>query len=123
MDFKAIAKTKTNTTTTRVDFPDLTGRTAVNPVDLMTTYPKGVTLTGFGWWKNGGLVPVVIAEDNTVFFWAGKVLKDIIAAWIEEGNGDAVATSDALLKSGGLKVKFNAGKTKNGKPITYVTIV
>ena len=125
-DFKAIASEHTNTNTKAISaagYPDLNGRAAAKPAELMARYPEGVTITGFGYWKNGELIPVLIDEDNGVFLWAGKVLKDIITGWVDAYDGDAVAASLDLTKSGGVKVKFVPGKTKAGRPITYVDLV
>lgn len=120
-NFKESAEQRVNNTGN--SFPILTDRVAVKPDDVMKHYPNGVTIIAFGWWKNGDLVPVIFAEDERVFLWAGKILKDIITGWLDAFNYDAEAASSELARNGGVKVKFKSGKTKNGKPITYVEIL
>ena len=123
MSFKSKAQTRARG---RSSFPDLTDRKQLKVDDVIKAYPDGITVTAFGLWiKADGstLYPVIWAEDDKSFLWAGKVLQDILEAWLEDYSGDPEACSKALQEEGGVKIKFRKGKTKNGRDITYVDIV
>lgn len=121
MSFKSIASEQLSNNL--VSFPDLEGRTAIKPAEVMKKHPDGVTIVAFGWWKDGELVPVIVKEEPDRFIWAGKILTDIVEAWVCQYDYKAETCSEALAAEGGVKVKFREGKTKGGRPITFVDIV
>jgi len=122
MSFKSIAAEKVGQKNA-TSFPDLGNRNSVNIDELMKKHPDGVTIIRFGRWTPKGkdpMYPVIFAEEPDAFLWAGKVLQDLLDAWLEEYAFDAAACSAALAEEGGFKVKFRRGKTKNGRDIIYV---
>lgn len=116
INFKKIAQTETTLSKlmegrTKGDFDELIG-TAVTVVefDLVNdghaTYPC-----------------IVTKEHPDKFYFGGYVLNKIIAAWVaEEENGDVEAASEALKRSGGVRMGFDSKKTKNNNNVTTVVI-
>lgn len=67
---------------------------------------------------------VVFKEYPDRYYNGGMVLTKIVLNWIADFDGDIIATSEALQKSGGVQFKFNVGKTKDGKRnLTTVEVV
>lgn len=120
MSFKSIASEQTGSSS-RKSWPELDGREKVTAEELMKLHPQGVTITGFGWWKQGELIPVIFAEEPA-YMWAGKALKDIITEWMRGWDSD-YECSQALAAEGGVKVKFRRGKTKQGREMVYVDVI
>ena len=67
---------------------------------------------------------VVFKEYPDRYYNGGMVLTKICLNWIDDFDGDIIATSEALKKSGGVTFKFNTGKTKDGKRnLTTIEVV
>lgn len=67
---------------------------------------------------------VTFKEYPDHYYNGGMVLTKICMNWIDDFDGDIIATSEALKQSGGVAFKFNAGKTKDGKRnLTTVEVV
>lgn len=98
------------------------GRSKIETEDLIRSYKDGITVTGVdiqhGQNDAGETVdyPVItFAEDDAVFYFGGTVLAKIVKGWIADFDGDAVACTNELKASGGVKVQLAKGKTKDGK--------
>ena len=67
---------------------------------------------------------VIFKEYPDRYYNGGMVLTKICMNWIDDFDGDILATSEALKQSGGVAFKFNTGKTKDGKRnLTTVEVV
>lgn len=109
--------------------PIMSGRVAIKTEDLIRKYPKGFTLIEFdiidyidavtGETKS---YPVfAIAEDSTVYYAGGKSLTDIAMSWCD---GCTVEEASAELKAeGGVRVKLESVRTKQGRTFTQVEVL
>lgn len=61
-------------------------------------------------------------EHRGKFFFAGTVMKNIFVGLLEAFDGDYIELYNAIEEQG-LKVKFENGRTKKGRPITKVTVI
>ena len=67
---------------------------------------------------------VTFKEYPDRYYNGGTVLTKIVLNWINDFDGDVIATSEALKQSGGVAFKFNTGKTKDGmRNLTTVEVV
>lgn len=120
IDFRNIAIESTTLSTI------MDGRTRLSMDDVISSYPNGVTVDGFDIIhdsKNGDYSVVTFAEDSNKFFFGGKVLTNIVHGWISVFEGDIEKASIALKDSGGVKMQFSHGRTKNGNNLTTVKII
>lgn len=94
---------------------DLVGQTVtVTEFDFATITDKGVEKT----------FPVMILEEHPgCYYNGGALLNKLCAAWAAAYDGDIEAASEDLKKSGGVKLRFKATKTKNGNNLTSVEVV
>lgn len=120
VDFRNIAIESTTLS------PIMDGRKRLSMDDVISSYPNGVTVDGFDIIhdsKNGDYSVVTFAEDSNKFFFGGKVLTNIVHGWIAVFDGDIEKASSALKDSGGVKMQFSHGRTKNGNNLTTVKII
>lgn len=120
VDFRNIAIESTTLS------PIMDGRMRLSMDDVISSYPSGVTVNGFDIIhdsKNGDYAVVTFAEDSDKFFFGGKVLTNIVNRWIAAFDGDIEKASSALRDSGGVKMQFSHGRTKNGNNLTTVKII
>lgn len=109
----------------------MNGREQKKTEEIIAEYPDGVTIVEFDFarivnTKTGELneFPVIIIqEDDTIFFNGGTILGNICKEWVIQFDGDMDECNKELAKSGGLKIKMSAGKTKNGNNITKIDIL
>lgn len=66
---------------------------------------------------------VVFEEYPDCYYSVGTVFTKICHAWAAQFGGSAEAASVELEKSGGVKVRFIAGKTKKGNNLVNVEIL
>lgn len=66
---------------------------------------------------------VVFEETPNCYYCVGTVFTKVCKAWAAGFGGDAAAASEVLKESGGVRVRFTAGKTKKGNNLTTVEIV
>lgn len=109
--------------------PLMEGRTKMPLSEVIDTYNGCVCVTAFdmipGHDHNGNQTtyPVLlIAEEPESFVFGGAVMKAICEAWVAHFDGDIDSCNAALGKSGGVKVKFMRGITKDGKTINRVIV-
>ena len=120
VDFRNIAIESTTLS------PIMDGRTRLSMDDVISSYPNGVTVDGFDIIndsKNGDYSVVTFSEDSNKFFFGGKVLTNIVHGWVAVFEGDIEKASSALKDSGGVKMQFSHGRTKNGNNLTTVKII
>ena len=91
----------------------------------MRACPNGVTVMEFDMVESDtGAYPVfTIAENPHVFACGGRILGNICIAWAKEYGGDVETASNELKASGGVKMRFYAGRTKTGNNLTKVEIL
>lgn len=66
---------------------------------------------------------VVFKEEPEKYYCVGAVFTNVCKVWAAEFGGDPDAASDALLKEGGVRVRFRESKTKKGNNLTAVDII
>lgn len=104
------------------------GRDAIKTDLLIAAYPDGVTIVGadiIHTTDNGNeksYAACIFAENDKQYFNGGKVLTDIVTAWLD-GYPDTETMSADLKASGGVKVKLMKKLTKEGRTFTEVTVV
>ena len=108
----------------------MTGREKISTEEITTIYADGITITEFDVLTtadaNGvpSTYPVLaFKEDDSKFLYGGKALMDIVAAWINNFDGDVEATSTALKAAGGVKIKMSSAKTKAGRNFTKIEVI
>lgn len=68
--------------------------------------------------------PVLLLKELPEKYYNGGVLlSKLCQAWASEYDGDVEAASADLEKSGGVKLRFKATKTKSGRNLTSVEVV
>ena len=105
--------------------PLMEGREKLETDDIIKLYPDGFTIIEFDV-VNAGLdsYPVLIfKEDTEKFIFGGTVLKNICNGWVEQFDGDIESASNALKSAGGVKMKFEKTRTKNGNNLTKPIIL
>lgn len=102
-------------------------REKLSTENVINQYPNGITVTAFDTVEQttdeGEITfyPIIIfAEDDTKFVYGGKALHDIVALWLKHFDGDIDSANAALKAGGGVKLKMELGKTKNGRNFTRV---
>ena len=100
-------------------------RTKISTEELVSQFPDGVTVNQFDFAtiEDKVFAVVTFAEDGTRYYNGGTVLTKMCLAWAAGFNGDPESASVALMKSGGVKLKFTETKTKNGNNVTTITVV
>lgn len=101
------------------------GRKKASIDDIISAYPNGITVNGFDVVNNGDDTYSIgiFAEDNGSFFFGGSVFTKIVRAWVAAFDGDVDEASHQLGTTGGVKMQFSHGRTKNGNNITLVKIL
>ena len=107
--------------------PILDGRNKITIEDLIAQYPDGVSIDGFSIYQPVNKIyperPVFsFVEDGTKYFNGGKVLKEMVTAWLDSYDNDRVAINEELKKSP-LKVKLEKITLRNGNKFTKVTVI
>lgn len=105
--------------------PLLANREKVETEYLIDTYPDGFTVVGFDLISTGSdTFPVIVfAEDDTKFYFGGKVLSEICEDWAALYDGDIETASDDLRKDGGVKMRLRKTSTKNGRDVVVPEIL
>lgn len=93
--------------------------------DVILAYPDGVTINGFDIVESGtDSYPVLIfIEDSSKFLFGGTIMNNICRDWLEHFEGDVEGANNALAAAGGVKIKFEKGRTKNGNSLTKAIVV
>ena len=105
--------------------PLMEGREKIDTDEVINLYPDGFTVINFDM-VNAGLdsYPVlIIKEDSTKFIFGGAIMKNICAGWLEQFDGDIETASKALESAGGVRMKFEKARTKNGNNLTKPVIL
>lgn len=100
-------------------------RTRLTMDDVIREYPQGVTIVGFD------IVPsddkpysvVICSEAPDKFFFGGSILTKIVNEWAKSYDGDIEKASADLAQSGGVRMQFSHGRTKNGNSLTLVKVL
>ena len=100
-------------------------RTKISTEELVKKFPDGITVNQFdiATIDNKAFAVVTFAEDNNYYYNGGTILTKMCIAWAQGFGGDTESASVALLKSGGVKLKFTETKTKSGNNVTTITVV
>lgn len=100
-------------------------REKISTEGLIQRFPDGITVNAFDFAtvKDKTFAVVTFAEDDSMYYNGGTVLTKMCLAWAAGFDGDPESASIALGKSGGVKLKFNESKTKDGNNVTTITVV
>ena len=103
----------------------MTDRQKVSTDDIIKQYPDGVTITAFDFvdGKDGQYPIFLFSESPKSFFSGGVVLAKIANKWLAAFNDDIDACNKALSESGGVKIKLENSRTKNGNSLVKATVV
>lgn len=70
------------------------------------------------------IYPVMLLNEYPdKYYNGGSLMMKLCTAWAASCNGDVETASEALKKSGGVKVRFRASKTRSGNNLTTVDIL
>lgn len=118
-DFRKAAIDSTMLSTLQTD------REKISTEELISSFPDGITVNAFDFAtvQNKTFAVVTFKEDDTKYYNGGTVLTKMCIAWAAGFAGDPETASTALAKSGGVKLKFEESKTKNGNNVTTITVV
>lgn len=111
--------------------PLMEGRSKISTADVKRDYKDGITINAVdmmnGADKRTGeakeFAVIQFAENDEVFLFAGKVLSNIVFGWLEAYKGDVKACNADLKAAGGVKVKLETSRTKDGNDVTTVTVI
>lgn len=68
--------------------------------------------------------PVLLLKEYPDHYYnGGTLLKKLCEAWAAEYDGDIEAASNDLLRSGGVKIRVSATRTKTGNNLVNVDVV
>lgn len=100
------------------------GKEKVEIDEVMRIFPNGVTVTSFDFLtgSDGDFAVCGFAEDESVFFFGGKILTGMCKAWAEGYASTKEASAD-LASEGGVKLRFKRSKTKANRDVTLVEVV
>ena len=118
-DFRKAAIDSTMLSTLQTD------REKMSTEELISSFPDGITVNAFDFAtvQNKTFAVVTFKEDDTKYYNGGTVLTKMCMAWAAGFAGDPETASTALAKAGGVKLKFEEAKTKNGNNVTTITVV
>jgi len=109
--------------------PLLNGKTKYSTDEMIKAYPDGFTIIAFDLIEGNNAkgeevsYPIFnIAENETVVYFGGTVLKKICQGWLDMFDGD-IEEANNELKKDGVKVKLSVGRTKKGNNIVNVEIL
>ena len=100
------------------------GREKIDTPDLIRMYPKGITINGVDFLKDGKggeFSAFTFEEDDEKFFFGGQILTDIANDWFD-GYESAEDLSNDLANEP-VKVKLSTKKSKNGREYTAVEVL
>lgn len=121
MDFRTIAAEATTLS------PLMDGRTKITMEDIKKTYPDGITVIGFDSVpsSDGEFYFIgIFEEDTSKFFNGGLVFTKMCMAWMNNSEGTCESLSNELIKSGGIKLKFDTKKVKDSnRTVTTITVI
>lgn len=102
----------------------MTDRQKVSTDDIIKQFPDGITITAFDFveGKEGQYPIFLFSESPKSFFSGGVVLAKIANKWLSAFNDDVDACNAALAESGGVKIKLEHGRTKNGNSLIKAII-
>lgn len=105
--------------------PQMENREKVAIEDIITYYPDGITITGVGFITLEDDVAVFnFKEDESIFFFGGKVLTDLAKSWLNEiGEGDVKKMNEELQKDGGCQLKISRKKNKKNQFYTAYEVI
>ena len=100
-------------------------RNKISTEELISSFPDGITVNAFDFAtvQDKTFAVVTFSEDDSRYYNGGTVLTKMCLAWAAGFNGDPESASVALMKSGGVKLKFTETKTKSGNNVTTITVV
>lgn len=111
--------------------PLMEGRVKISTADVKRNFKDGITIIAVdkmtGSDKRTGEAKeyaiIQFAEDDSVFLFGGKILSSIVFGWLEAYNGDVEACNTELKAAGGVKVKLETSRTKDGNDVTRITVI
>ena len=96
---------------------------------LIALHPDRVTIKDFDIFelsKNGKSEIVccfITLEEPKYFIFGGKIIKELFETFIKAYDCDIEACREEFKQSGGLTVRFERGKTKDGNTVTNVRVI
>lgn len=105
--------------------PIMEGKERLTVDDVISLYPEYVTINGFDIISSGlESYPVLtFAEDSNKFVFGGAIMNNICHDWAQLYDGDVEEASEQLNKAGGVKIKFEKGRTKSGNNLTKAIVI
>lgn len=105
--------------------PIMEGKERLTVDDVISLYPEYVTINGFDIISSGlESYPVLtFAEDSSKFVFGGAIMNNICHDWAQLYDGDVEEASEQLNKVGGVKIKFEKGRTKSGNNLTKAIVI
>jgi hypothetical protein len=105
--------------------PLMEDREKLDTDKVIELYPDGFTVINFDMISTGlDTYPIlIIKEDSSKFIFGGAIMKNICDGWVEQFEGDIEAASKALESAGGVRMKFEKARTKNGNNLTKPIIL
>lgn len=93
--------------------------------DMILAYPDGVIINGFDMVSTGAdSYPVLtFIEDDSKFIFGGAIMNNICHDWLAHFDGDIETANAALSSAGGVRIKFEKSRTKNGNNLTKPVIL
>lgn len=111
--------------------PLMEGRTKISTADVKRKFKDGITIIAVdkmtGADKRTGeskeYAIIQFAEDDSVFLFGGKILSNIVFGWLEAYDMNVEACNADLKAAGGVRVKLETSRTKDGNDVTTVTVI
>ena len=99
----------------------MVGRTAITTEEIITKYPKGITVDDFDIVdaviedKPAHFAVITIEEDDKVYYTSGIIITKMVDAFVEECGNIETARAEYEKDKDKLKLKLTEGKNKSGK--------
>lgn len=118
MSLSSIAKQATNRTESI-----MTGKEKVEVSSIINVYPDGIHITSASIikGKDGDYAVINFAEDEKSFFFAGKVLTDIVKQWLEVTGTEEAMNKELTAEP--VAVRLYDAKNKSGRTYTGVEVL
>ena len=95
--------------------------------DIIAEYPNGFSVCAFDILKSkeyGDLVPINIKEDDGIYSYAPKMLRDILIDMVDKVFNGNIETANKILNDEPIRVKYELKtSTKTGNNYILVTLI
>ena len=101
----------------------MTGKSKVDVSNIIMAYPEGISVNGSSIikGKDGEYAVITFTEDESSFFFAGKVLTEIVQKWIEISGSEEQMNEE--LKKEPVLIRLYDAKNKSGRTYTGVEVL